>query len=56
MKRCEYNPRDHTIFFVTYKWTQYVRVLHCNRLEGLSRDKYSSLLCQFISYEEIEVL
>jgi hypothetical protein len=44
------------IFFVTYHWTQQARVLHYTRLERLARDKHSSLLGPFVSYEENEVL
>jgi hypothetical protein len=34
------------------KSAQYVRVLHYTRLERLVRDKHSSLLGSFVSYEE----
>jgi hypothetical protein len=48
---------QHLIFSVTYKWAQLVRVLlHYTGLGGLARDKQSSLLDQFTSYEENKVI
>jgi hypothetical protein len=47
---------QHFIFLVTYEWAKQARVLHCSGLESLVRDKHSSLLDPFISYEENEVL
>jgi hypothetical protein len=38
---------QHFIFFVTYEWVLLARVLHCIRLERLSRDKHISLLGPF---------
>ncbi len=43
------------IFFVTYEWAQYVSVLHHTKLEKIVRDKLSSLLGLFVSYEENEM-
>jgi hypothetical protein len=40
------------IFFVTLEWTQKARVLCYTTMESLVRDKHSSLLGPFISYEE----
>jgi hypothetical protein len=45
-----------TFFFVTYEWAQEARVFHNIMQERLARDKYSSLLCPFITNEENEVL
>jgi hypothetical protein len=45
-----------TSFFVTYKWTLYARVLHYGRLQRRARDKQSSLVGPFVSYEENEML
>ncbi len=47
---------QHFIFFVTYEWTKKARMLHYAGLESLARDKYSSLLGPFVSYEENDVL
>ncbi len=44
------------IFFITYVWAKWARVLHYSRLEKLIRDKHSMLLNPIISYEENEVL
>ncbi len=44
------------IFFIIYKCAQQARVLHYTRLESLARDKSSSPLGPFVSYEENEVL
>jgi hypothetical protein len=38
---------QHFVFFKTYKWAIWARVLHCTTLEGLVRDKHSSLFCPF---------
>jgi hypothetical protein len=46
----------HFIFFITYKWAQYTTVVQYNRLERLARDKYSTSLGLFLSYEETKVL
>jgi hypothetical protein len=43
-------------FFVTYKWTQKVRVLHYTRLERLVRDTRSSVLDPFVTYKENVIL
>jgi hypothetical protein len=43
---------QHFIFFVAYKWAQQARVYNYTRLERLSSDKNSSLLGQFMSYEQ----
>jgi hypothetical protein len=40
------------IVFVTYEWPPKARALHNTRLERLARDKKSSLLGPFVSYEE----
>jgi hypothetical protein len=42
--------------FVTYKLTQKARALNYSWLEKLVREEHSSLLEQFISYEDNEVL
>ncbi len=47
---------QHFIFFVTFKYTQQVRVLLYTRLKKFARDKHSSLLRPFMSYEENIVL
>ncbi len=46
----------HFIFFVTYGWAQQARALYYSRLERLAKDKHSSLLGSFVSYNEIEEL
>ncbi len=43
---------QHFIFFISYEWAWYSKVLHNNRLERLSRDKHSSLFDPFVRYEE----
>jgi hypothetical protein len=54
----EYVPgaSQHIIFFVTYSWAQWFRVLHQPSMESLYRHKHSSLLDLFIGFEENEVL
>jgi hypothetical protein len=47
---------QHSVFFVTYKCEQKASVLHYIRLESFSRNKYSSFLGLFVSYEENDVL
>ncbi len=47
---------QHFIFFVTYKWVQFDKVLDYNRMKRLARDKHSSLLGPFVSYKEVKVL
>jgi hypothetical protein len=47
---------QHFIFFLTYKWAQYAKLLNYTRLDGLGGDKHSSLLDSFLSYEENQVL
>ncbi len=47
---------QHFFFFVTYELGQWARVFHYIRLEMLARNKHSSLLGQFVSYEENKVL
>ncbi len=47
---------QHFILFVTYELTQRARVLNYSRLEKLVREKHSSLLEQFVSYEKNEGL
>ncbi len=47
---------QHYIFFVTYKLAHKARLLHNTKLERLTSDKHSNLLCQFQSYKENEVL
>jgi len=37
------------IFFITYEWVQYVRVLQFNKLERLVGDKHFSLWGPFVS-------
>jgi hypothetical protein len=57
--RCEYDPWDVFItihFFTIYEWAQYARVLHITWLERLYRNKHSSLLGPFVSYNENKVL
>ncbi len=44
------------IFFATYESVQSARLLHNIRLQGVSNDKNSNLLVQFICYDEKEVL
>ena len=44
------------IFFVNYEWANQARVFHYPGLERLVRDKRSSLLGSFLTYEENEVL
>ncbi len=44
------------IFSVCCEWAQYIWVLYQNKLERLARDKHTSLLGSFLSYEENEVL
>ncbi len=57
MKCFEYVPgaSQQIIFFVTYSWAQWVRVLHQTSMERLAKNKHSSLLDPFVSYEEYEV-
>ncbi len=50
------NKRPYLHFFVTYEWAQWARILHYATLERLARNKQSSLLSPFVSYEENEVL
>ncbi len=47
---------QHFFFFVTYKSVQKARVLDYTRLKRLVMDKYASLLCSFVSYEEMDVM
>jgi hypothetical protein len=47
---------QHLIFFVTYEWAQYARVLIYTRPERLASNKHSGLSGLFISYEENEGL
>jgi hypothetical protein len=47
---------QHFTILVTYKWVQFAKVLHYNRMEKLARDKHSSLLGPFVSYKEVKVL
>jgi hypothetical protein len=47
---------QHFILFVTYELTQKARVLNYRKLEKLVREKHSSLLEQFVSYEKNEGL
>ncbi len=42
---------QHFIFFVTYEWARYVRLLKV-RLERLARYKHSCVFCSMVSYEE----
>jgi hypothetical protein len=44
------------IFFVTYEWAQYPRVLHYTGLKRLTLGLHFSLLCPFKSYKENKVL
>ncbi len=46
----------HFIFFMIYESVQKARLLHTVKLERLDKDKHSSLLGPFLSYEENEVL
>jgi hypothetical protein len=41
------------IFFITYEWAQYARMIHYNKLERLVGDEHSSLLDIFVSYEAL---
>jgi hypothetical protein len=45
-----------TIFFITFKWAQYVRVLWYIKLESLASSKHSSLSGLFVSYESKKML
>jgi len=45
-----------TSFLAPYKWAQQARVLKWTRVEWFARDKHSSLLSLFASYEEKEEL
>jgi hypothetical protein len=47
---------QHFISFVTYQWAQKATVVHYIRLENLYCDKNSSLLEEFVSYKENEVM
>ncbi len=47
---------QHFIFIITYKWGQYGTVLIYTSRERLARDKHSSLLDPFVSYEQNELL
>ncbi len=47
---------QHFIFFLTDKWAYEARVLYYTMVEKLANDKHSSLLVQFVGYEENEVL
>ncbi len=47
---------EHFFFSVSYKWAQKTTVLHYTRLKRLVRDKHSSLLGPFITYEENKFL
>jgi hypothetical protein len=42
---------QHFILVVAYEWAQYARVLHYTRRAGLAKDKHSSLLGPFVSYD-----
>jgi hypothetical protein len=42
---------QHLIFFASYTWANNL-VLHYTGLERLARDKHSSFLSPFVSYEE----
>jgi hypothetical protein len=42
---------QHSIFFVTYKSAQKVRLFHTTKLKRLTSDKHSNLLGQSLSYE-----
>jgi hypothetical protein len=42
---------QHFVFFVTYEWAQYERLLKV-RLERLARYKHSILFGTFVSYKE----
>jgi len=44
------------IVFINYKWAQKACELYNIRVDKLTRDKHSSLLCPFIIYEEKVVL
>jgi hypothetical protein len=44
---------QHLIFFVTYELAQKARVLHISWVEMFVRDKHTSLLDPFISYEKM---
>jgi hypothetical protein len=47
---------QHFICFITYEFVQKARVLYNIWLDKIVRDKRSSLLESFMSYEEIEML
>jgi hypothetical protein len=47
---------QHFIFTVTYEWAKETRMIHYIWLEGVAKDKDSSLLGPLVSYEENEVL
>ncbi len=46
----------HFIFFVAYQWAQKARVLDYTSLESIVKEKHSSFLGPFTSYEENTVL
>ncbi len=47
---------QHFIFSVTYECVQEIRMIHYIWLEGVAKDKDSSLLGPLVSYEENEML
>jgi hypothetical protein len=51
--RCQGLYSKNFIFFVNYKWAQYAGVLQYTRVERHAKDKHSSLLGPFVSYDEI---
>jgi hypothetical protein len=51
-----WNCIHNILFFVTYEWTQYAKVLHNTRQERLVSDQHSSLLGLFMSYWKNKVL
>ncbi len=44
IKSCEKTPSQHFIFFVSYKWPEYIRLLYYTWLGRLAKDKHSSLM------------
>jgi hypothetical protein len=52
IKYCEYGKRQHFNYIITYEWPNKLQ----RKLEMLGREKHSSLLDAFVSYEEMEVL
>ncbi len=54
--QCHGFDLQHFIFSVTYEWAQETRMLHYIRLEGVDKNKRSSLLDIIVVYEENTLL